>query len=266
MNATPRTPRDPSEQVILAYICAQDRFTFAQVAEHCATSSWSRRVFLKELQRDGLVKPCAREGKTQYFEIVRAKGQPPHQLIELPPIQPHGAEEKAIWSYIHGCACFTFEDVARICVVGAIRTRFMSRLRKHGIIREWSRSGSKIFYTAKKPEDVREHAKTVRATDEGAIWTAIRHQRKFRPIDLFAALSPARPCISQDDILQYCRILRTAGYLRASARIRSRAMRADTSLILIRNTGPLPPQRKRMTVVIDSNEEKIVYAPGGRLA
>ncbi|MEP4039060.1 transposase domain-containing protein [Pseudophaeobacter sp.] len=146
-----------------------------------------------------------------------------------------------------------------------VHTRFMGRLRKHGIIREWSRSQGKIFYTAKQPEALRDQAKAERASDEGAIWTAIRHQKKFRPVDLFAALSPARPDITQGDILSYCRVLRTAGYLRASARTRSRKMSPDTSLILTRNTGPLPPQQKRMTVVIDSNEDKIIYASGGRL-
>lgn len=262
---TPRIPRDPAEQKILEFICAQERFTYSDVAEHCDTSSWARRVFLKELQRQGMIKPCAREGKVQYFAVIRPKDDASRSLIELPPIQPNGAEEKAIWTYIHDHAYFTFEDIARVCVVGAVRTRFMGRLRKHGIIREWSRSQGKIFYTAKQPEDLRDQAKAERASDEGAIWTAIRHQKKFRPVDLFAALSPARPDISQGDILSYCRVLRTAGYLRASARTRSRKMGPETSLILTRNTGPLPPQQKRMTVVIDSNEDKIIYASGGRL-
>jgi hypothetical protein len=266
---SPRTPSSPAEQKILEFICAQDRFTYSDVAEHCDTSSWARRIFLRELQRDGVIKASAREGKTQYFAVVRtdvrAVLQGNESSIKLPPVEPHGAEEKAIWTYIHDHAYFTFEDIARVCVVGAIRTRFMGRLRKHGIIREWSRSQGKIFYTAKQPEDLREQAKAVRASDEGAIWTAIRHQKKFRPVDLFAALSPARPDITQGDILSYCRVLRTSGYLRASARTRSRKMCPETSLILTRNTGPLPPQQKRMTVVIDSNEDKIIYASGGRL-
>lgn len=269
MPLLPRTPRDPSEQKILKYICAQDRFTYSDVAEHCDTSSWARRIFLKELQRQGMVVPSAREGKTQYFEVVRTDGRAvlkgDEGSIKLPPVEPCGQEEQAIWAYIHDHAYFTFEDIARVCVVGAIRTRFMGRLRKHSIIREWSRSQGKIFYTAKQPEDLRDQAKAERASDEGAIWTAIRHQKKFRPVDLFAALSPARPDITQGDILNYCRILRTSGYLQASARTRSRKMSPDTSLILTRNTGPLPPQQKRMTVVIDSNEDKIIYASGGRL-
>ncbi|MGR3624241.1 hypothetical protein [Pseudophaeobacter sp.] len=198
------------------------RFTYSDVVEHCDTSSWAWRIFLKELQRDGVVVPSAREGKTQYFEVVRTEGravlQGNESSIKLPPVEPHGAEEKANWAYIHDHAYFTFEDIARVCVVGGICTRFMGRLRKHGIIREWSRSGGRIFYTAKQPEDLRDQEKAEHASDEGAIWTAIRHQKKFRPVDLFAALSPARPDITQGDILNYGRVLRTAGYLRASAR------------------------------------------------
>lgn len=256
------SPRKPHEQEILDFILSRARFTYPEVIKHCDASGWACRTYLKELKREGVVVPFEREGNTQFFKAALPNGQ---TTVDLPTITPQGDEEQAIWDYIHKRPYFTFEDIAMVCAVGAIRTNFMRHLRKRGIIREWGRNEGKIFYSVKQPEDARTFAKDIRATGEGAIWTAIRHQKKFRPIDLFAALSPARPDIRLDDIIGFCRVLRNAGYLRASARLRSRNLNSETNLLLLKNTGPLPPQQKRMTVVIDNNQDKIVYAPGGRL-
>ncbi|MFV1492372.1 hypothetical protein VWX97_15565 [Phaeobacter sp. JH18-32] len=259
--------RGPCEQSVLKFIKSRDRFTYSEVAEHCPGTKSEREIFLRSLLRDGTVKPCGREKNVRFYRY-----DPPQANIsgatglETPAaFGPKCDEERQIWSFIHDRIYFTIEDLASVCAVGAIRTRFVSELRRHEIIREWGRSDGKIFYTTKTRQEAREHAKSMRATADGAIWITIRQQKKFRPIDIFAALSPARPDVSKDDILAYCRVLRAAGYLRPSARTRSREMQDDTLLILIRDTGPLPPQKKRMTVVVDSNEDKIVYAPGGRL-
>ncbi|EBA16382.1 hypothetical protein RSK20926_21694 [Roseobacter sp. SK209-2-6] len=158
---------------------------------------------------------------------------------------------------------FTTEDVAGICPIEATRSRYLSRLKNAQAIRVWGRSEGKVFYTAKTPDEIRNGATDKRNSKEGVIWTAIRRQKRCRPIDLFAALAPARPDISKRKILEYCRVVRKAGYLRVSAR--TRQLKEAPPLLLIKNSGPLPPHNQSMTVVIDPNEEKIVYAPGGRL-
>ncbi|KIC09963.1 hypothetical protein RA19_12375 [Leisingera sp. ANG-M1] len=284
--------RNAAEKEILEFIQTRLRFTHQEVAAHCEASDWARQNFLRALQRKSVVTECGKDGRVQFYTvwgtdqandiIVAANGheldtawsqnrlakllERMHQAgidIELPTAEPRGPEEWEIWKYISERPYFTSADVASICASETIRTRFLKRLKQTRVMRVWGRSQGKTFLTVKTPEETRKDAKGKRGTKEGTIWSAIRHQRRFRPIDLFAALSSARPDISQKYILEYCRMLRRAGYLRNAAR--TRGMKNETPLFLIKNTGPLPPQRRNMTVVIDTNGDKIVYAPGGRL-
>lgn len=286
------TTSNPAEKEILEFIQTRLRFTHQDVAAHCEASDWARQNFLRELQRRGVVNEAGREGNTQFYTawghdeakdiIAAANG---HELdtawsqtrlgklldkmrasgaeVELPSAEPRTPEEQAIWKYISERPYFTNDDVATICASETIRTRFLNRLKQSGVMRVWGRSEGKAFLTVKTPEEARQEAKSKRATKEGALWTAIRQQRRFRPVDLLAALSAARPDISQKFILDYCRTLRRAGYVRTASRTRN--LKTETPLVLIKNTGPLPPQKRSMTVVIDTNDDKIVYAPGGRL-
>lgn len=286
------TPRNAAEQEILEFIQTRLRFTQKEVATYCEASDWVRQNFLRALQRKGVITECGKDRHAQFYtawgaeeakEIIdAANGQEldtawaqarlskllarMHQTetaIELPTAEPRGPEEQAIWKYISERTYFTSDDVASICASETIRARFLARLKQAGIVRVWGRSQRKTFLTVKTQEEARKDAEGKRQTKEGAIWSAIRLQRRFRPVDLFAALSPARPDISQVYIRDYCKTLRLAGYLRTAAR--TRVLKNDTPLVLTKNTGPLPPKKRSMTVVIDSNEDKIVYAPGGRL-
>ncbi|AHD03089.1 hypothetical protein [Leisingera methylohalidivorans] len=284
--------RNAAEKEILEFIQTRLRFTHHDVATYCEASDWTRQNFLRALQRQGVVTECGRNGTTQFYTVwgvdeakkimAAATG---HELdtawsrnrldqllgkmretgadIELPSAEPRSLEEQQIWKYISERPYFTTADVETICASETIRTRFLSRLKQTGVMRVWGRSKGKVFFSVKSPEEAREDAKDKRSTKEGAVWTAIRHQKRFRPVDIFAALAPARPDIPQRFIVEYCRILRRAGYLRTAARTRN--LMADTSLFLMKNTGPLPPQKRSMTVIIDTNDDKIVYAPGGRL-
>ncbi|WP_027237266.1 hypothetical protein [Leisingera caerulea] len=286
------TTRNAAEKEILEFIQTRLRFTHQDVATYCEASDWARQNFLRSLQRKGLVTECGKEGSTQYYTvwgkdeaadiIAAAQGRELDTAwsqerlskllekmrqngteVELPTTEPRGPEEQQIWKYVSERPYFTSADVASICASEAIRTRFLNRLKQAGIMRVWGRSQGKTFLTVKSPAEARKDAKGKRGTKEGSIWSAMRQQKRFRPIDLFAALSPARPDISQKCILDYCRTLRRAGYLRTAAR--TRILQNETPLVLMKNTGPLPPQKRSMTVVIDTNDDKIVYAPGGRL-
>ena len=284
--------RNAAEKEILEFIRTRLRFTHHEVATHCEASDWARQNYLRALQRKGMVTECGKDGSVQFYTVwgvdqanditAAANGREldtawsQNRLaklldrirqagtdIELPTAEPRDPEERAIWIYISERPYFTSADVASICASETIRTRFLNRLKQTGVMRVWGRSQGKTFLTVKTREEARQDAKGKRGTKEGAIWSAIRQQRRFRPVDLFAALSPARPDISQKYILDYCRMLCRAGYLRNAAR--ARGMKNETPLFLIKITGPLPPQRRNMTVVIDANDDKIVNAPGGCL-
>jgi len=98
---------------------------------------------------------------------------------------------------------------------------------------------------------------------EGRIWCAIRSARKFTPLDLRFSLSQGAEAISLEDIQRYCSMLARAGYL--SVLRKARPDKYIARYQLTNNSGPMPPVEKRVTVVIDTNKERIVYAPGGLL-
>ncbi|MFV1599280.1 MULTISPECIES: hypothetical protein [Phaeobacter] len=282
-----------AEQEILDYISTRLRFTHAEVATYCGASEWTRQNYLRALQRQGVVRECGKDGYATFYTVfdpveaqqLAGTGNP-HELdaerskkrlaalietmnetgpnhLEMPSPEPRSPEEAQIWKYINDLAYFTTKDLETVCAAETIRTRFFQRLRQSKAVRVFGRGNGETYYTTRSPSEVRDSAKSKRDSVEGIMWTAIRRQKRFRPIDLFAAIVPARPDITQKAILAYCRTLRLAGYLRAAAN--NRGLGEDTPLRLIKDSGPLPPVKRSMTVVVDSNDEKIVYAPGGRL-
>ncbi|UWQ76802.1 hypothetical protein [Leisingera sp. M658] len=298
------TARDAAETEILEFIQTRLRFTRKELNEHCSASNWKQENFLRELTRRGVVSKCESVGKKRYYTAFGAdqtaetvaeatmqspvstlgtshhehsSGEADRQLerllkkmqdtpkteMEFLPVKPETPEEQHIWDYISGRPYFSRSDVEMACASEIIRRRFLRRLQDAGIMRAWGSSQGRTLFTVKTAEEAREIAKDKRGSLEGIIWTAIRHQKRFKPLDLFAALAPARPEITLQLIVGYCRMLRLSGYIRVSARTRN--LNADTPLFLIKNTGPLPPQKKRMTVIVDANDDRIIYAPGGRL-
>lgn len=288
--------RNAAEREILKFIQTRHRFTNQDVADNCGASDWVRINFLNSLRYDGFVTVCGKEGNTKIFtahsprvaETIKEKvpgrtlteatfqeqlGERPSKALDstavditasLTEIGPCSDDEKEIWKFVSARDYFSFADIANVCPVESVGRRFIQRLRRAGLLRDCGRKLGVRLMTVRKTIEIRENAKDKRTTKEGAVWSAIRQLRRFRPVDLFAALSPARQDISQDFILEYCRTLRRASYLRTASRTRN--LMAETPLVLIKNTGPLPPQKRSMTVVIDTNDDKIVYAPGGRLS
>ncbi|UWR43639.1 hypothetical protein [Phaeobacter inhibens] len=282
-----------AEQEILDYISTRLRFTHAEVATYCGASEWTRQNYLRALQRQGVVRECGKDGyatcytvfdpeearrfeangdqherdtersKARLASLIASMNENGARNLELPSAEPRSPEEKQIWKYINDLAYFTAKDLKTVCASETIRTRFFQRLKQAQAVRVFGRGNGETFYTTKLPSEVRDSSKSKRDSLEGIMWTAIRRQKRFRPIDLYASLVPARPDVSKKGILAYCRTLRLAGYLRAAAN--NRGLGEDTPLRLIKDSGPLPPVKRSMTVVVDSNDEKIVYAPGGRL-
>lgn len=280
------------EQDVLSFMRTRLHFTISELDKFCGGSKWKRENYLRRLEREGFVRRCGRDGKTQFFTIWGeedfASGEVPgppldsaassskrlNRLIEkarsagaeidTPAEGPSTPEEEEIWRYVSKRPYFLLADVETACPTSknAI-ARFFRRLRNANVLRVWGLSEGKTFYTVKTDEEARDEARGKRGTKEGAIWTALRLQKRCRPKDLHAALKPARPDIGLKCVIDYCRVLRMAGYIKLSNR--SRLLDGNSPIFLIKDTGPLPPAKQRMTVVVDTNSDKIVYAPGGRL-
>lgn len=286
-------PKDDAEAEILDFLRSRPRVTYAEVALACSASDWKRSNYLRALRRSGHLKPCARDGAKQYYTIMdeheanrlaatsdqdalaaewsaqqlRRKLNAP----EIKAVEPATATggfnpyQRAIWTYVSGLNRFTKDDVARTCPgPEAARENFLRQLAGKGMIFTWGRVGATTYYTTRDPARAQEKARAARRSMEGEIWTAMRIQKSFTALDLHAALHPACPDLTQRQVQDYCSLLTKAGYLRALRKARHNGPAA--AYRLVRDTGPLPPTSHRVSVVIDGNDDRIVYAPRGRLA
>lgn len=92
------------------------------------------------------------------------------------------------------------------------------------------------------------------------MWTAMRGLRSFSPRDIAAHASSAQTAVTLEMAQSYCQLLVRASYLR----VMDKAIpgRRDAVYRLIQNTGPRPPVERRVRVVIDENQQKIVHIAG----
>lgn len=97
-------------------------------------------------------------------------------------------------------------------------------------------------------------------TPPGNMWTAMRGLRSFSPRDIAAHATSELTVVTLEMAQSYCQMLVRASYLR----VMDKAIpgRRDAVYRLIRNTGPRPPVERRVRVVIDENQQKIVHIAG----
>jgi len=280
------------EQELLDFMRSQLRFTVLDVATHCSAKDMVRERFLQMMRDTGAIVPCGNTGRQHFLttwgeaeaeqiaamakagtltdkasharllnliEIAGAEGV----HVDIPAKTPRTPEEAKIWRYIAKRPHFTAADVEAVFPLDPImRTDFLRRLKAAKVIRFWGRDEGKVYYTTQSAKEGRDAARDLRSTPEGAIWTAIRIKKRFRPSDLLNALRQSREDITMGDVTRYCRTLMTAGFIRPPKP--TTRITAETPFLLINNAGPLPPRKRIMTVVIDPNVEKIVYSPMGQ--
>lgn len=94
---------------------------------------------------------------------------------------------------------------------------------------------------------------------EAALWTAMRTLRRFEPIDLIAALHGTQTVVSIEDARRYCRTLLRAGYLHCVRK--AEPGRLEARYLLRLDSGPIAPVLRRVSVLVDPNEQKITWVP-----
>lgn len=177
--------------------------------------------------------------------------------------KPRHDHERVIWDYLNAHPHVTYADVFAVNPASQNRARvYLAHLRRTGILRRSKREGSKQFYTILDTEGVLNHARDQRTGDEAAIWQAMRALGAFSVEDISAALASVGP-IPRHTIQAYCLTMVRIRY--ASVTHRDKRTKKAQRFRLNRDTGPLAPIEKRMRVVIDRNEDRIVYAGGERL-
>ncbi len=281
------------EREILEFIRSQLRFVEMDVSAHCSAKPEAMSRFLEKLREMGAVMPCGVSGGLRYLtawgpreatkidamdkagELSNAKART--YLLELiegaaaegvavdvPTTKPRTDQERKIWQFISAHRHFTNGDVMAAFPENPLETMgFLRALRAARVVKFWGREKTSIFYTVHSPKEQRAAAKDLRSSTEGAIWSAIRIKRRFRPLELHQALLPTLPDLSLNEVTRYCRTLTKAGYIKPPKP--TKKITRETPFNLVNNTGPLPPQSQRVTVIVDPNEDRISYSPLGQV-
>lgn len=177
------------------------------------------------------------------------------------PTDPHELE---IWTYLKAHPRITYAEVAANSSLSkAKRSNYLSKLRRLGLLKPCGREGTTQFFSMFSSRDVLERSTQKLATPEAEIWQVMRILGTFSPPDLSAALMASTIQISDRFIQEYCSVLMRANYLRVLAE--ARLGTSPARYRLVKNTGPLPPERRRIHVLIDPNKDEIVYSKGVRV-
>jgi hypothetical protein len=93
------------------------------------------------------------------------------------------------------------------------------------------------------------------------MWRSMRRQGEFQPFEIAAWSSTELVQVSEKTAKTYCSMLLKAGYLRVTKKAVPGTFQA--TYVLIRNSGPKPPQIQRIKQVFDPNT-KTVYPIRGQ--
>ncbi|MFD1342912.1 hypothetical protein [Litorisediminicola beolgyonensis] len=97
-------------------------------------------------------------------------------------------------------------------------------------------------------------------TPQERMWRVMRRGDSFTPLDLVMLASTPDGPVSEEEAIEFCRMLVLADYLRTE-----RKAQAGNPPVyrLIQDTGPRPPRKRRVHGVYDENRDAFTYLAGG---
>lgn len=129
---------------------------------------------------------------------------------------------------------------------------------RDGWVEEVRRKGSLALYRV-APDARPAEVPSARQSPEANMWRALRILRDASPRDLAAHATTETVQVDEAAAVRFCRMLCDAGYLRVMQKARPGIRPARYRLV--RDTGPLPPERRRITVVVDMNLHQYARLP-----
>jgi len=285
---TTHIPSGKFEEEIWRFISSRQVFTHGEVDAFCSAGEWKRTNYLRNLGRLNLVTLYQRKANIRYYtaqDPTTLSGDASEidnsaqdaqwrtdalnskmlagQDIALPvqPWVPETAEDQKLWDFVRQQIRFTRDYVlAQKMAPDNKVTLFLRSMESAGLLRSAGFEDGKPYFTALTSVEIMHRAKDKRLTKEGRIWTAMRAASKFTIEDLLMTFAGLEEEFSEKSIRSYCSTLQKAGYLKDTRRGRVKAQ--SVRYHLVRDTGPLPPTVKRVPVVTDPNEGRVVYVQG----
>ncbi|WP_056039247.1 hypothetical protein [Loktanella sp. 3ANDIMAR09] len=109
------------------------------------------------------------------------------------------------------------------------------------------------------PKVVRDERLKQTRTPHDLMWEAMRGLGQFTPRDVVAHATTDWLSVSEDEARDFCRLLLKGGYFKVVEK--AIPGKREATYRLRRNTGPLPPRERRVTVVYDPNLNEITHMP-----
>ncbi|MEP1522095.1 hypothetical protein [Ascidiaceihabitans sp.] len=170
--------------------------------------------------------------------------------------------EKIVWDAVKDLDSFCHADIAKVTGMPSDGLRVViSKMFRQGLFRIHHSVGNVVHYTSFSIAWLLQDNLEKRMSDHGAVWAAIRLTKEFVVTDLLAGIVVSRPEITESFISDYCELLRNAGHLVFARKAMPESGRMPVYR-LVKNTGPIPPEPKHTTVLVDHNLNKVVHVEG----
>lgn len=167
-------------------------------------------------------------------------------------------QERRAWAIAASLATFTAYQLA---AQSHVRLEIVRPL-----IRAWKREGIvSLQAVGRRRRHVYAFVAAPRAIARPAgsaaenMWRTVRKLQRFTPADVQMHSSTGAAPVSEEDARRFCALLLRAGYVRV---LRKAALgRHPAMYLLVRDTGPKPPEERRVRAVWDPNERAWTHVP-----
>lgn len=161
-------------------------------------------------------------------------------------------EAAALWAAAGNLGTFTAPELAEASdIADATVKHTVARWEIEGFLRKSGkgRNGAQAFAF------VNERSRPYGPL-ETRLWQTMRHLRTFSVRDLALASSVEDGAVSEDEAERFLNMLIAEGY----ARVRHKAVKGKSParFLLVRDTGPRPPFKRRITVFVDPNTSDVL--------
>jgi hypothetical protein len=165
-----------------------------------------------------------------------------------------------LWLAVTALDEFSVVEVAREARVSThLAVLYLTHCFRHGVIEMVPKVGLSSSY--RKTEMVGNIGGPGNGrTMEGKVWEAIRQTRIFTVREIAALADSEAMRITEDFVLEYVRTLMLCDYVRQQPG-NAKKPAGLPRFQLLKNTGPKPPSRRRVRLIVDPNIEEIVHMP-----
>lgn len=156
-------------------------------------------------------------------------------------------------------------EIAHDRAAGLVRRLVDEGLAVFDHVREGGRRVYRVCLTgsAATPPDPDDRPPPLSVNPTLNLWRSMRGLRVFTPRDLAAHSTTDTCTVSERQAQAYCQTLVRADYLRVERK--AIPGRQQAVYRLIRNTGPTPPEERRVRAIWDQNLRRIVHVDGAEV-